>query len=39
MMTNEKRFQTLKRDMHQVYDDIFEKKPAMHAKLIDHRYS
>ncbi len=32
--THEKRFQTLKRDMHQVYDDIFTNTPAMYTKLI-----
>jgi hypothetical protein len=32
--THEKRFQPLKRQMHQVYEDIFGNTPAMHAKLI-----
>lgn len=32
--THEKRFQSCKRDMHRVYEDIFKHTPAMHAKLI-----
>ncbi len=33
--THEKRFQSLKRGiMHQVYGNIFENTPVMHAKLI-----
>ena len=32
--THEKRFTALKRDMHHVYEDIFESTPAMYTKLI-----
>jgi len=32
--THEQRFNTLKKDMHQVYDDIFQNTPAMYAKLV-----
>jgi superfamily II RNA helicase len=32
--THERRFQTLKKDMHKVYDDIFQNTPAMYAKLV-----
>lgn len=32
--THEKRFQSCKRDMHHVYEDIFKHTPAMHTKLI-----
>jgi hypothetical protein len=31
---HEKRFQSLKREMHHVYADIFGNTPCMHAKLI-----
>ncbi|CAF1618171.1 unnamed protein product [Rotaria magnacalcarata] len=32
--THEKRFQTFKSDMHQVYDNIFKDTPAADVKLI-----
>jgi hypothetical protein len=32
--THEKRFQSVKRDMHRIYEDIFGNTPAMHSKLI-----
>lgn len=32
--THEERFHTLKRDMHQVYDDIFQNTPAMYIKMV-----
>jgi hypothetical protein len=32
--THEKRFHTLKKDMHTVYDDIFRNTPAMYTKLV-----
>ncbi|CAF4085834.1 unnamed protein product, partial [Adineta steineri] len=32
--THEKRFQSCKKDMHQVYEDIFKNTTAIHAKLI-----
>jgi hypothetical protein len=32
--THEKRFNSFKRDMHQVYEDIFKDTPAMNAKII-----
>ena len=32
--THEKRFHSLKRDMHQVYENIFSGTPAMTAKII-----
>ncbi|CAF1649087.1 unnamed protein product, partial [Rotaria magnacalcarata] len=32
--THEKRFTALKRDMHHVYEDIFESTPAMYTNLI-----
>ncbi|CAM4828303.1 unnamed protein product, partial [Rotaria magnacalcarata] len=32
--THEKRFRVLKRDMHHVYEHIFESTPAMYTKLI-----
>jgi len=36
--THEDRFQSLKRDMHQVYDDIFQNTPAMDTKMaVDTR--
>jgi hypothetical protein len=31
---HEKRFQSCKRDMHRVYEDVFKNTPAMYAKLI-----
>jgi hypothetical protein len=31
---HEKRFQSCKRDMHRVYEDVFKNIPAMYAKLI-----
>ena len=31
---HEKRLETLKRDMHQIYNDIFNQTPAMDVKLI-----
>jgi len=32
--THEKRFHSLKRDMHKVYQDTFENAPAIYSKLI-----
>jgi hypothetical protein len=32
--THEKRFQSLKRDMHQLYEETFRKTPAIYSKLI-----
>lgn len=32
--THEKRFQSFKRDMHQVYQDVFKDTPAMDVKMI-----
>ena len=32
--THEKRFRSVKRDLHQVYDSIFHNTPAMFTKLI-----
>ncbi len=32
--THEKRFQPFKRDMHQVYDNVFKNTPAIDMKLI-----
>ena len=32
--THEKRFQSFKRDMHRLYEDIFKNSPAMDVKLI-----
>ncbi|CAF4204798.1 unnamed protein product, partial [Adineta steineri] len=32
--THEKRFESCKKDMHRVYEDIFKNTPAIHAKLI-----
>ena len=32
--THEKRFQSLKRDMHKIYRDIFGNTPAIYSKLI-----
>ena len=32
--THEKRFESFKRDMHTVYEDVFAKTPAMHAKIV-----
>lgn len=32
--THEKRFRSVKRDLHQVYDDIFHNTPAAAVKLI-----
>jgi hypothetical protein len=32
--THEQRFNSFKRDMHQVYEDIFKETPAMNAKII-----
>jgi hypothetical protein len=32
--THEKRFNSFKRDMHQVYEDMFKDTPAMNAKII-----
>ncbi|CAF4038986.1 unnamed protein product [Adineta steineri] len=32
--THEKRFRSFKRDMHQVYDNVFKNTPAMNTKLI-----
>ena len=29
--THEKRFESCKRDMHRVYEDVFKNTPAMHA--------
>ena len=31
--THEQRFNRLKKDMHQVYDDVFQNTPAMYARL------
>ena len=30
----EQRFNTLKKDMHQVYDDVFHDTPAMYTKMV-----
>lgn len=32
--THEKRFESFKRDMHTVYEDVFANTPAMHAKIV-----
>ena len=32
--THEKRFQSFKRDMHTIYEDVFKDTPAMQVKLI-----
>jgi hypothetical protein len=32
--THEKRFSSMKRDMHSTYDDVFQNTPAMDVKLI-----
>jgi hypothetical protein len=32
--THEQRFNTLKKDMHQVYDDIFQNTPAMYTRMV-----
>ena len=32
--THEKRLQSFKRDMHQVYENVFKNTPAMNVKLI-----
>jgi hypothetical protein len=32
--THEKRFQSLKRDMHEVYQNTFENSPAIYTKLV-----
>ena len=36
--THEKRFRTLKRDVHRVYDNVVEQAPVAHVKLVvgDH---
>jgi hypothetical protein len=31
---HEKRFQSCKKDIHRVYEDIFQNTPAMHAKFM-----
>ncbi|CAF1612204.1 unnamed protein product, partial [Didymodactylos carnosus] len=32
--THEKRFQSFKKDMHTIYEDVFKDTPAMQVKLI-----
>ncbi len=32
--THEQRFNTLKKDMHQVYDDVFQNTPAMYTRMV-----
>lgn len=32
--THEDRFQTLEKDIHQVYDDVFQNTPAMYTKMV-----
>ena len=32
--THEDRFHTLKKDMHQVYDDVFQNTPAMYTRMV-----
>jgi hypothetical protein len=32
--THEKRFNTLKKDMHQVYDDVFQNRPAIYIRMV-----
>ncbi len=32
--THEQRFNTLKKDMHQVYGDVFQNTPAMHTRMV-----
>ena len=31
---HEQRFNTLKKDMHQVYDDVFQNTPAMYTRMV-----
>jgi hypothetical protein len=32
--THEQRFNTLKKDMHKVYDDVFQNTPAMYTRMV-----
>ena len=32
--THEQRFNTLKKDMHQIYDDVFQNTPAMYTRMV-----